>query len=92
MESRLLRFVRNLEEEAQCRDGERVRVDDAKRQRRREWEEALPRARATYLRAFNRTRLQEQLVEYAEALRLRSYADAVAAHAKGLEPGVRVDV
>lgn len=89
LESRLPRFVRNLEEEAQRRDEARARANDAKRQRRREWEEALPKARAAYLQAVNRERLEKQLVAYAEVLRLRSYADAVAAHAKELESDAR---
>lgn len=89
LESRLPRFVRNLEEEAQRRDEEQVRANDVKRQRRREWEEALPKARAAYLRVTNRERLEKQLVAYAEAMRLRSYADAVAARANELEPDAR---
>lgn len=85
LESRLPRFVRNLEEEAQRRDEARIRVNEAKRQRRREWEEALPKARAAYLRVLNRERLDKQVAAYSESVRLAAYADAVAARAKEFE-------
>lgn len=42
LESRLPRFVRAVEEVAQARAEARQRAEDAKRQRRQEWEDALP--------------------------------------------------
>lgn len=86
LESRLPRLVRNLEEEAQRREEAHARAIDVKPQRRREWEEALPRARAAYLASLNRERLEKQLAAHTKALERLAYADAVEATASNLDP------
>jgi hypothetical protein len=89
LESRLPRLVRNLEEEAQRRAEAFDRATDAKRKLRREWEEALPKARARYLASLNRERLDKQLAAHAKAQERLAYADAVEARAKDLDPDDR---
>lgn len=89
LESRLPRFVRTIEEVAQARAEAGQRAEEAKRRRRQEWEEALPKARAAYLVDLNRGRLDKQLELFARAEQLRVYADAVARRAVELTPDER---
>lgn len=90
LESRLSRFVTSIEQVAQDRAEAQQRDEDAKRQRRKEWEEALPKARAMYLANLNRARLDKQLDAFGRAGQLRTYADAVARRATTLAPEERV--
>jgi len=89
LESRLPRFVRTLEDIAASRSDARDRADEAKRQRRLAWEQAVPKARASYLADLNRGRLEEQLEQFARAQQLRAYADAIALRAAGMDGEVR---
>jgi hypothetical protein len=57
----------------------RERDAQAKRERRRQWDEALAKARRAYLDQINRDRLDRQLDSYDKAQRLRAFAEAVEA-------------
>lgn len=61
----------------------RVRDAQAKLDRRREWDQALPKARRAYLDQVNRDRLDRQLDTHEKAQRLRAYAEAI--EAKGID-------
>lgn len=89
LESRLPRFVRTIEEVAQARAEAGRRAEETKRQRRQEWEDALPKARAAYLADLNRGRLDKQLELFTRAQLLRAYADAVSRRAIEITPDER---
>jgi hypothetical protein len=63
-------------EAATARDArERKRLDAENR--RREWEEAVPRARQAYIEDLNRQRLAQQLADAHKAVDLREYSQSV---------------
>ena len=73
-----------IEQVAQARAEAHKRAEDAKKQRRKDWEAALPKARVAYLAVLNRGRLDKQLEAYKRATELRTYADAVTTRATTL--------
>lgn len=85
LETRLPRFVHDIEVLGAARAAAARTAAEARAARRRAWEEAVPKARAAYIAAFNRERLRQQLEAHRKVLELRSYADAVADRAASLE-------
>jgi hypothetical protein len=89
LETRLPRFVHDLEILAAERTAEARAAQEARAARRHAWEEAVPKARAAHIAHVNRERLQQQLAAHRAVVELRSYADAVEARARRLAEPLR---
>jgi hypothetical protein len=84
LETRLPRFVHDMEVLGAERAAAARAAEQAREARRHAWEEAVPRARDAYITQFNQERRQDQMEAHRAVVELRSYADAVEARARGL--------
>jgi hypothetical protein len=89
LETRLPRFVHDMEVLGAERAAAARAAEQAREARRHAWEEAVPRARDAYITQFNQERLQHQMEAHRAVVELRAYADAVESRARGLTEPAR---
>lgn len=77
LESRLPQALKAAEEWADEVNRRQQAADREKRERRRLWEEAVPKAQAAYVDSANRDRLTTQIKALERAGQLRTYAHAI---------------
>lgn len=84
LESRLPNALRAAEEYAEEVRQKREAADQAKRERRAAWEDAVPKAQAAYIDSHNRDRADVQIAAFSRSRDLRAYADAIEKRAPSL--------
>lgn len=91
LDSRLSFALEAAEDLAAERRRAQDQAEKARRERRRLWEESLPKARAAHAEAFNRARLKAQAGAHALAAQYRDYVTAVAGTADHLDDPQRTE-
>lgn len=81
LDGRLPQALQAAEEWAEQVRQQRETADLERRERRRAWDTAVPKAQAAFVEALNRGRAEDQLAAFARSRDLRAYADVVETHA-----------